>query len=148
MQVCLPGLQFVSCRRLLVFPKGNSHPHSQVSAYLDCGEHNPDNWTRRAKFKLSVVNQCNETKTICKCLLSAQHAYPASFCILHSGHFLALSWPSIDTIDGPASKLLALKFSSQSTARSKTRHHWLSFIPDCISPRVPLSLTMFAANCM
>ena len=39
-----------------------------MSAYLDCGESQtqPINWTRRASFKLSMVNQRDHTKTICK----------------------------------------------------------------------------------
>ncbi|KAA6424444.1 MAG: hypothetical protein FRX49_05656 [Trebouxia sp. A1-2] len=54
--------------RILVFPRGNRAGSAVLSAYLDCGESQtqPINWTRRASFKLSMVNQRDHTKTICK----------------------------------------------------------------------------------
>ncbi len=59
---------FSLCRRILVFPRGNRAGAGVLSAYLDCGESQtqPINWTRRASFKLSMVNQRDHTKTICK----------------------------------------------------------------------------------
>lgn len=66
----------VSNRRILLFPRGNNKVSSQVlSAYLDCGEPQaqPNNWSRRATFKLQLLNQLDPSKTISKgtfCALS------------------------------------------------------------------------------
>ncbi|KAL0031727.1 hypothetical protein WJX79_003396 [Trebouxia sp. C0005] len=62
--------------RILVFPRGNRAGSAVLSAYLDCGESQtqPINWTRRASFKLSMVNQRDHTKTICK---EAAHQFSA-----------------------------------------------------------------------
>lgn len=46
-----------SCRRILIFPKGNNVDH--LSMYLDVADSNtlPYGWSRYAQFSLAVVNQ-------------------------------------------------------------------------------------------
>ena len=68
----LPACVSSLCRRILVFPRGNRAGSAVMSAYLDCGESQtqPINWTRRASFKLSMMNQRDHTKTICKGMCS------------------------------------------------------------------------------
>lgn len=78
----------VTCRRILVFPRGNRPGVTVVSAYLDCGEPGtqPVGWSRRATFKLSLVNQRDATKTICKGMFKCtEHAAMLSanfYCII------------------------------------------------------------------
>ncbi|KAL3154338.1 hypothetical protein ABBQ32_013820 [Trebouxia sp. C0010 RCD-2024] len=54
--------------RILLFPRGNRQGAGVVSAYLDCGEPSaqPNNWTRRATFKLQMLNQIDPSRTISK----------------------------------------------------------------------------------
>ena len=57
------------CRRVLVFPKGNSVDH--LSMYLDVADAAtlPYGWSRYAQFSLAVINQINNKFTVRKGLL-------------------------------------------------------------------------------
>ena len=54
------------CRRLLIFPQGNKA--NFLSAYLDVAdaEDQPLGWSRRAWFKLTLINQLDESKSVQK----------------------------------------------------------------------------------
>ena len=77
----------VSNRRILLFPRGNKVPTQVLSAYLDCGEPQaqPNNWSRRATFKLQLLNQLDPSKTISK----------GTFCAL-SCHATSIPSPDAD----------------------------------------------------
>ncbi len=56
----------LSCRRVLIFPKGNNVDH--FSMYLDVADsaNLPYGWSRYAQFSLAVVNQIQQKYTIRK----------------------------------------------------------------------------------
>ena len=73
-----------TCRRILCFPRGNGRPGAgTISAFLDCGDpaSQPPNWTRRAAFKLCLVNQRDPARNITKGAGFA-HSICAVTCIL------------------------------------------------------------------
>lgn len=55
-----------SCRRVLLFPKGNNVDH--LSVYLDVADsvQLPYGWSRFAHFNLAVVNQYDPKSTVKK----------------------------------------------------------------------------------
>ncbi|KAK9823704.1 hypothetical protein WJX72_004794 [[Myrmecia] bisecta] len=60
--------------RLLVFPRGNKLNY--VSMYLDCSDElQPPGWSRRAAFKLTLINQLDPSKSVTK---EAQHVFRES----------------------------------------------------------------------
>ena len=73
----------VSDRRILLFPRGNRQGATFLSAYLDCGEPQaqPNNWTRRAAFKLQILNQLDPSKTISKGVCYATSCRAAYSCV-------------------------------------------------------------------
>jgi len=60
---------FLSCRRILIFPKGNNVDH--LSMYLDVADaaNLPYGWSRYSQFSLAVVNQVNNRYSIRKGIL-------------------------------------------------------------------------------
>lgn len=59
-------LLLLSCRRILIFPKGNNVDH--LSMYLDVSDSStlPYGWSRYAQFSLAVVNQIHSKYSIRK----------------------------------------------------------------------------------
>lgn len=56
----------LSCRRILIFPKGNNADH--LSMYLDVADAAtlPYGWSRFAQFSLAVINRMNNKLTVKK----------------------------------------------------------------------------------
>jgi hypothetical protein len=50
----------------LVFPTGNKS--NNISLYLDCPDSDmlPHSWSRRASFKLTIIDQLNESNSVVK----------------------------------------------------------------------------------
>ena len=64
-----------SCRRVLLFPKGNNVDH--LSVYLDVADsvQLPYGWSRFAHFNLAVVNQYDPKSTVKKGLCVCQFSH-------------------------------------------------------------------------
>lgn len=69
--IIVTGIQLQSCRRILIFPKGNNVDH--LSMYLDVADSAtlPYGWSRYAQFSLSVVNQIHSKFSVRKGILYA-----------------------------------------------------------------------------